>query len=104
MEQRAKLRIIVRQEVVTCDFVAVDESMGPRDADVVGDANVAVLPSPYLEELFTAVALGELHGVYYIEDLFLFVLGETFEDDKVLWRLLNADNINYLILEGYLEG
>ena len=82
--------------------VSVDEGVIARHGDVIDDPHVTVGASPYLDLVLIRVRY-QILRIDDVEDLLVIVV-EAFENDKVLLRLVDADDVNDLVLVGYLEG
>ena len=74
LEERAKLGTVVSQVVVAID-VPMDEGVITGDRDVVNDAHIAVLSTPYSNSVFTGRVsrTNQILSINYMEDLFVFV-------------------------------
>ena len=74
LEERAKLGTVVSQVVVAID-VPMDEGVVTGDRDVVNDAHIAVLSTPYSNSVFTGRVsrTNQILRINYMEDLFVFV-------------------------------
>ena len=104
LEQGAKFRVVVCQVIVPI-HVFVDECMVSRNWNVVDDSDVTVLTSANLDFDFAWVSvLGDkLLRIDYVEHFFL-IIAETFENDKILGRLLDSNDVDDLVLVSNLEG
>ena len=74
LEERAKLGTVVSQVVVAID-VPMDEGVVTGDRDVINDAHIAVLSTPYSNSVFTGRVsrTNQILRINYMEDLFVFV-------------------------------